>query len=297
MKKYYSVLFPVMLFMATGCLKKIDIPETNNVQVTFNSSGAKFITNDITVNPKDSIFFDFTISSPRDMKYVNVQKNGTDIIKDTLPESAKNSYSAVKKLAADSMAGVYTYSIVAKDAAGIYLGNKSLVVTVTSDFVYYSFKTLYVPDTTAKTNETYFATSTGQTFSYSTVGGNSGLIDFGFLYDTATANKHTIYALNTTPMPNQVSFYDISSWTKNATIFKRATTPVFSSLTSGGALKSAGITNLASGTASKITVLAAGNVIFFKTAAGKYGALQVNYIEGDSPAKTTYINIDVKVQK
>jgi hypothetical protein len=304
MKRNSLIIFSVVLtsFLAlTSCLKKIDIPNSNTIDVTLNNAGPNFITTDVTVNPKDSIFLSYSISSPGDMKYVGIQKNPTDaktfMIKDTLTDASKNSYSAIKKFAADSAAGVTKYRITALDAGGVYLGSKDITVTVTSDFNYYTVRTLFVPDTTAKTNQTYFSSSTGQTFSYSGVGGNSGLIDFGYFYDTAAATGHTVYALNLTPMPSPLAIYDISSWTKNATIFKRSTTPAFASLTSSGALRSAGITNLASGTASKITTLAAGNVIFFKTAAGKYGAMQVNYINGASPAASTNISLDIKIQK
>ena len=246
---------------------------------------------------KDSIFLNFTVNSPGDMKYVTVQKNGADLLKDTLAAANKNSFSSVKKFAADSATGVYTYRILAKNAAGIYLGSKDVTVTVTADFIFYSFKTLFVPDTTAKTNQTYFASTTGQTYSYSTVGTNSGLIDFGYFYDTATAKKHTIYALNISPVPSQFSFYDMSTWTKNATIFKKVTTPTFASITSSGLLKTAGLANLASGTSSSIPALAQGNIILFKTVAGKYGIIQVNYVNQDLPSKDTYLSIDVKVQK
>ena len=302
MKKNKIILVGVMLVMVfTSCLKKIEIPQSNKATVTFTGSGTNFVTTNVTVNPKDSIFFNFTVVSEKDMKYVGIQKNPADLIafvaKDTLSAANKNSFTAIKKFAADSAAGVYKYRVLALDAAGIYVGSSELVVTVTSDFNFYSFKTLYVPDTTAKTNQTFFATTTGQTFSNSTVGTNSGLIDFGYFYDTASAKKHTIYALNITPVPTQFSFYDMSSWTKNATIFKKVTTPTFASLTSSGSLRTAGLANLASGATSSVSALAANNIILFKTAAGKYGALQVNFINADGPAATTYMSIDVKVQK
>ena len=52
--------------------------------------------------------------------------------------------------------------------------------------------------------------------------------DFGYFYDTTTVGvtvinqpKHTIYALSaSTPVQ-----YDLTGWTKNATIFKKITTP------------------------------------------------------------------------
>ncbi len=288
------------VLITTGCEKKVEPVDQYKVTVEFNNTGAKYdATGNVELNPKDSIYLNFNMVSPaQDISVVEIQKNGTRI--DTFNVKGNpREFSGSKKYLVDSIAGSYTYRVLARDNKGVFIGDggKAITVTIKPDFDYWSYRFLYVPDTTAKTNQTFFSTTTGQTFSYSNIGSNTGLIDFGYLYDTTTANKHTIYALNISPLPNQVSFYDFTSWTKNATIFKKVTTPAFTALTSGGALRSAGITNLASGTATKITALASGNQIAFRTAAGKYGSMQINFIDGASPAATTYINIDVKVQR
>lgn len=295
--KYFSILAAVVV-VYSSCEKKIDpIEDSYTVSVQYKNSGPNFLTADKEINPKDSVFFDFTVTAKEDMALLEIQKNGAKIDTFKISDSDKRSFSGVKKYMSDSIPGDYTYRVLARNAAGAFIGDggKAIKVTVKSDFNFWSYRFLYVPDTVAKTNKTYYATATGETFSYSTGSANSAAIDFGFYYDTTTANKHTIYALNANQ--SQLSYYDISSWTKNATIFKRASSPTFANLTSGAALKAGGITNLASGTASKITALASGNLIFFKTVAGKYGCVQVSFIEGASPQKSTYINIDVKVQK
>ncbi len=160
-----------------------------------------------------------------------------------------------------------------------------------------------VPDTTAKTNTCYLAATTGDLYSYTTGAANSAKIDLGIYFDTtgrasssATDDlKFCVYALSAAQP--QLAFYDISTWTKNATIMKKATSPAFNTLTSGGALRSAGITNLASGTANKITQLVANNQVFFKTSTGKVGCMLVNFVNGDSPSKESYINVDVNIEK
>jgi hypothetical protein len=311
-------LFFIMVLAFTSCHKEIDIPNSNNVTVTLAGSGDKFITVDKTVNPKDSISFDFTITSDQDMKYVGIQKNPTNnstfVVKDTLNDANKHSYAAVKKLAADSIAGVYKYRIVALDALGVYLGSKDVVITVTSDFDYFSFRELQMPDTVAKKNKCYFSAATGKAFSYSEGAANSALIDFGYFFDTtkvmvgspavATPKGHTIYALNA-----NVPFtpYDISTWTKNATLFKLSTTVTFASITSRGALRTAAIAALSSSPVSRVSTTdratasqsshLTGAVILFKTVAGKYGVLTVNYTNSNGPSPDSFINIDVKIEK
>jgi hypothetical protein len=57
---------------------------------------------------------------------------------------------------------------------------------------------------------------------------------------------------------------------------------------------------MTSGTSSKVTTVSASggnNVIGFKTASGKFGAILIRYVNGDSPNSTTQIEVDVKVQK
>lgn len=301
-------LLAVALIAVSSCYKKIDIPNTNTVAVSMGT-GTNFITGDITVNPKDSIIFSYTITSDKDMKYVGIQKNATDNstfiagTKDTLTAANKNSYTVTKRLAADSANGVYKFRVVALDALGIYLGSKEFVVTVNADYIYYTVRVLQVPDTTAKVNTCYLAATTGNVYSYSTGSANSAAIDMGFYFDTTGVGttvttddvKFSVYALSSAQP--QLSYYDISSWTKNATIMKKATTPTFASLTSGGALRSSAVTNLTSGATNKATLLAAGNLVFFKTAAGKAGCMQINYVNGTDGSKASFMNVDVKIEK
>ena len=263
-------------------------------QFQFGNGGAKYyITTDVTVNPKDSISFQYNATATSDISKIILKKGA--LITDTVivPSASKNAFTGTKQTVADSVPGVYAYSFSAYDAAGNILGTQSLVVTVTADFMYYTNRVLYVPDTTAKTNQTYFSTATGNTYSYSGGSGNAASIDFGFFNDTTTALKSTIYALTANP----VSFYDLSTWSNNATIFKLVKSVSMVSLNSSGALRTAGLANLASGTTSKITALVQGNVVLFKTAGGKYGAISVTFINSSLPASTSYMVFDVKIQK
>ena len=172
----------------------------------------------------------------------------------------------------------------------------------------WSYRILFVPDTVAKTNKSYYSTSDGKTYSYSEGAAVSNKIDFGYYWDTTGRSssstsddqKHTIYSLSAPQA--QLGFNDISSWTKNVTLLKKMPSSVnfVSQLTSAGAINTLIKNNMASGTSTKISQIstsAGNNVIGFKTAAGKYGAILIRFINGDSPAKTTSIEVDVKVQK
>jgi hypothetical protein len=305
-----SLLSGFILFSA--CEKKVEPIDSFDVTVEYRNSGPKTVTDEITVNPKDSIYFDFTITSGSDMSYVEIQKNGVTRV-DTFRLSGfadKKTFSLKKGYRADSIPGSYTYRVLARDAMGVFMGDggRLLKVTVTPDFNFWSYRILQVPDSVAKTNKSYYSTTEGKVYSYTEGGANSAKIDFGFYWDTTGRGttvttddlKHTIYSLSAAQP--QLGFYDISSWTKNVTLLKKMPTSVnfVTGLVSGGAIQTLIGGNMTSGTSSKVTTVsttAGSNVIGFKTAAGKFGAILIRYVAGDSPSPTTQIEVDVKVQK
>jgi hypothetical protein len=309
MKKYSLVIIALGLILAS-CEKKVEDVGSFEVTVDYRNSGSKFVTSDVTLNPKDSIYFDFTISSPTDMSYVEIQKNGVRIDTFRLNSTNNRSFSLIKGYKLDSIPGSYTYRVLARDARAIFMGDggKLFTVTITPDFNFWSYRILQVPDTTNKTNTCYYSTTEGKVYSYTDGAANSAKIDFGYYWDTtgrgtAATNddlKHTIYSLSSAQP--QLAYYDISSWTKNVTLLKKMPTSVnfVTGLTSGGAIQTLIGGNMTSGTASKVTTVsttAGSNVIGFKTAAGKFGAILIRYVNGDSPNKETQIEVDVKVQK
>ncbi len=302
-KSIVGLMAAVVILYA--CEKKVEPIDTYNVSVDFKNSGAKVLTTDVELNPKDSFYLDFTINSQEDMSYVEIQKNGVRIDTFRLNNfSNKKSFSLIKGYRADSAAGSYTYRVLGRDAGAVFMGdgNKKITVTVKPDFNFWSYRILQVPDTTAKTNRCYYSTTDGKTYSYSEGAANSPSIDFGYYYDTTGTAAggtnilaHSIYALNV-PQP-RLSFYDINTWTNNATIFKVISTDFVRNLTSSGAINTIIKNGMTTGTASKISKIAAGNVIGFKTVSGKYGAILVRYINQNNPNKETQIEVDVKVQK
>ena len=306
MKKYIAAC-SLIVVLFSACVKTVDTVDGNYANVTLVNAGTNYVTDNISVNPKDSIFFSFTITSEREMGFVGVQKNPTNqtsfLVRDTMNSSGRHSYTTVKKFAADSANGSYIYRIAAHDTAGVYIGSRDIIVTVKSDFDYFIARQLQVPDTVGKINTCYMATKTGTVYSYTTGAAKSADIDFGVYYDTTGAASASItddlrfcvYALSA-PQP-QLSYYDITPWTKNATIMKKSASPAFNTLLSAGGLRSAGITNLASGSSNKITQLVSGNLVYFKTAAGKYGCMQVLYTNGSSAAKESYMNVEIKIER
>jgi hypothetical protein len=290
------------IMMLDGCVKKREPIDTYDVKVEFLSTSPKGITQDVTVNPKDSILFDFSVTSAFDMAFIEIQKNGVRIDTFNVPAGSKNKFSAMKGYRADSIAGDFTYRVLARNSNAVFLGDgdKKIKVTVKPDFDFWSYRILSVPDTVNKTNKCYYSTKDGKVYNYTEAAANSASIDFGYYYDTLAAQKHSFYALSAAQP--QLGYYDIASWTKNATVMKKLPSSVnfVSTLTSGGAIQTIVGSNLSSGATTKvsaITTAGGNNVIGFRTASGKLGAILVRFISADSPAKGTAIEVDVKVQK
>jgi hypothetical protein len=307
MKRYITGLIVIALGL-TACEKKVDPVDDFAVTVEYRNSRPKALTSDVTLNPKDSIYLDFTITSPdEDMTFVEIQKNGVRIDTFQLAGQAdKRSFSKVKGYMADSIPGNYSYRVLARNSRAIFLGDggKTIKVTINPDFMLWAQRILAVPDTVNKTNKAYMSLSEGKTYSYTEAGAVSSKIDFGYYYDTTGRGTsvttddqfHSFYSPSAAQP--QLGYYDISSWTKNVTIFKKLSGVNFNTqLTSGGAINTLVRNNMTSGTSTKVTLLATGNVIGFKTADGKYGAMLIRIVNGSSPDKTTSIEIDVKVQR
>lgn len=316
MKNYIAGLLAVSLVFA-ACKKEADPIDDYQVTVEYRSTNAKTLTGDVTLNPKDSIYFDFTITSPEDMSFVEIQKNGVRIDTFRLTNFAnKKSFSLVKGYRADSAAGDYSYRVLARNERAIFMGDggKQIKVTIASDIVFWSARVLQIPDTVAKSHKCYYSISEGKTYSYTEASTMSNKIDFGYYYDSTMVSAgspatmqprgHTIYALTNTVAPFQP--YDISTWTKNATIFK-ASSVTFNNITSAGAIRTAAVTALSSGAvtrfsqtdraAAQISNHLTGQVLVFRTAAGKYGVMNTIYTNNFGSNKESYILIDVKVEK
>jgi len=302
MKKYLTLLAGLTILIA-GCEKKVEPIDAYGVTVEYKGTGSKFLTGDVTLNPNDSIYLDFTIASPEDMAFVEIQRNGVRVDTFRLDNAAnKKVFSAIKGYRVDSSAGDYTYRVLARNSRATFLGDggKVFKVTVTPDFYFWSYRIMQVPDTTNKTNQAFYSVADGKTYSYTTGASNSASIDFGYYFDISGTNRHCFYALNS-PQP-QLSFYDFASWTKNATLLKKMPSSVnfVTNLRSSGAINTLIKNNMTSGTSSKVTdvnTTGGNNVIGFRTAAGKFGAILVRYTNQNSADQLTTIEVDVKVQK
>jgi hypothetical protein len=295
----YSAGLIIVIICFSSCKKKDDVNIFNmfsDVTVTYHANGPYAVTDYKEVNSGDSVYLDYTIESANKGMYaVNVFEAGAAIpfIKIPLNASQRKSYSNIVKLKMNSKVGRTSYRIWALDSAGVYMGDgyKTITIDVKANYKYWSSRNLYVPDTLGKSNKCYLSLTTGDTFSYTEGLANSAKIDLGYAFN----GTHTIYALNASPLPFLP--YDVSAFTKKATLFAAAKTnqgSAFLNLRTGEQIVSAA--KSAKPTLKSVPSLAAGSLFYFQTAEGKYGAFYVNYVTQSNSTNGVFMNVDIKIE-
>ncbi|MCK4661657.1 MAG: hypothetical protein KAT68_02225 [Bacteroidales bacterium] len=178
---------------------------------------------------------------------------------------------------------VYKFEVTDKDGE-----TASVSVTITVEvsggaITTYSSKILGAHQSTSGSS---FASTNGTVYSLADAATNSTLIDFMYFY--GATNEATIAAPDDT---DAATVFDLSGFaTKNATRFATANSVDFANVTDDVEIISAAT----SASSTKINHLAIGNVIAFKTAAGKMGLLSITAM---TTGATGDITIDVKVQE
>jgi len=298
-----------------------------DVEVTLHDTNPLSITGYKQVNDGDSVYIDYTITSKsQDMYAACLLEVGTSSpTKTILNDSQRRSYSGVIKMKA-TKAGKTSYRIYPLDKVGVYLGDggKTVTIDVLPNISYYNERFVRLPDSVTKEGQCYVSLSTGELFSYNQVMANpqlSGKIDFGIYRKftpevknaqgqiTSAANyRFYLYSLSQNPLP--FTHFDISTWTKRATVFgARLTTgsTEFPKYTSGSTIEAV---------ASKATINqlgpieialilpnggttpapASNSMVYFKTPEGKYGVLYLSSI-GSNYKTGQYLVFQMKSQK
>ena len=143
-------------------------------------------------------------------------------------------------------------------------------------------------------NPGFYATTTGTRYFRNTAVNNQAAIDFVYFY--GATNEATLAAPND-PDANSISDLKLNTWsTKNATVFKTTllTAGAFDAITNSGDITTAYNSGTDTTPTSRANMLAVGDVIAFKTQAGKMGLIKVTALSAGAAGTLT---IDVKVQK
>lgn len=197
--------------------------------------------------------------------------------------------------------GAYTLTITATDKDGVITEEKLLVDVgdVAADYDSYSAKLLFAPLESGAQN-CALSTSNGMTYNQAGAKANAAAIDILYSY---TLNAEATLSCPANAL--STAYTDLGTWSvRNATQFASTSGVDFDMLIAASSLKTvfdAGTLSTdgptTDGPASgRIYNLVVGDVVAFKTAAGKYGAVKVTAIDAGYGTGNG-ITLDVKVQK
>lgn len=184
------------------------------------------------------------------------------------------------------LAESYSFVFTVKDKDGLS-ETKTATITVTAeeDITEYTNKTLYAPAGDG-TSESVIDLHTGTIYTINNGEANSSDIDMAYFY--GQTKEASLAAPDVT-----IVGVDLTGWTKNATRFK---TTAVDYANMSDALALADAWNSGTDEVDQINNLSAGDVVLFKTADEKHGAIKVNSIKLGY-ATSDYINITYKIKK
>jgi hypothetical protein len=323
--KILPLLFLVMSFLA--CKKEAENIFTmfKGVKVTFEDRGPYAIVDNAILNDGDSVNVYFTITSEdQDMFTVAIDStegNGRVERRNRVTnENERRSYSGVirHKMQRD---GKTTFRIYALNEENNFIGDGYTSITVEGrpSYIHLANRKIYTHVTRVEKGQsidegvvtgerkTFLSLTTGETFNYQEAMANSGKVDLGIyrLTDYREANYgapvYNLYSTNVAenPLPE----LDMNGWEKRNTLFSAPITGasgtfvnnlVSSSMIQQNAEKqNVNLTYTAITEAGK--AFSPGNMFYFLTPEGKYGAIYVNQVSMDEIG--AYLSVSIKIQK
>lgn len=313
-KRYISlqIVALVTIIVLTSCKKTVpNIFNMFDVTLDLHQNSPYSLLENQDLNEGDSIYFDFTITSPtKEMAQVAFFQMGSalPVFRINMTDANRHSYTGIVKAIAGQngnitsamipgangqslgnlRTGVNTFRIWAYDKQGIYIGDgyKTITINVNNKMTQFVNRKLYFPDVDSAngSRNSYLSLTTGETFNYQDGAANSAKIDLGiFRTVIRNANGDTtgwnarLYSPSASPLPYLAN--NISSWTKTTTKFANGQ----AGQTLRGSYGTAAILNsYAKGRnpnlATLTSSLAVGQGVAFLLPNGKYGVIVINQL-------------------
>lgn len=322
-------ILPLLLLvvLSFSCKKEAENIFTmfRGVNVTFEDRGPHAIVENTVLNDGDSVNIYYTITSEdKDMFTVAIDStegNGNVERRNIVTkENERRSYSGVirHKMQRD---GKTTFRIYALNEENNFLGDGYTSITVEGrpSYIHLANRKIYTHVTRVETGQnvdegvvtgerkTFLSLTTGETFNYEEAAANSGKVDLGIyrLTDYSEANYGTpVYNLYSTNVAeNPLPELDMNGWEKRNTLFSAPITGASGTfvddLVSSTMIQKNAEEEDVDLTHSEINSagkgFSPGNMFYFLTPEGKYGAIYVNQLSMDEVG--AYLSVGIKIQK
>lgn len=290
--KLFSILAVALLLVVSACKKDDDDnndPVNENPVLNFLVEQG-YVNGDVTLAPgnafKTKIYMAENATTKKNIDFLNVRriKNNTTVY-DTAYNIGKSEETLELNFNAQLDEGTETFEFEAVDNGGKKVTIRFIVTTVGPGTPVNTYAGVILGSWNDQTYGSFFSTSTNQVFFKPEVQANLALIDFAFSLGTTSGS--IITSVSDSALMNE--FFSQTWSGANITKFEYPApidAPTFDAI--GNFFQFPAF----SGTAIHVNQLKADDVIYFETAAGKYGFIKINQIND----KGDIINIDVKVE-
>ncbi|MEJ6981245.1 hypothetical protein WG906_12330 [Pedobacter sp. P351] len=308
-KSFFKIVSPfVIMLLLAGCVKEENIfTMFDDVQITLHNNSPYSITDYKEVADGDSVYIDFTISSAKkDMYEVWLLETGQTAPSLKIPitdNSKRREFSYTIKLKADKRIGPTSYRVFPVDKELVYMGDghKQVTIDVKSNLTFLTERYAFFPDS-QQVKKCFLSLTSGQLFSYNEGKENESKIDLGVdtifvLVPNTTPKrydrKYVIFSPDALNKP-LYSFYDMNSWNKRTTLFSvPETIAPFVNFKTGAQIVKAATPKINPGQKGPFQ-FTSGQMIYFKTQEGKYGALTATVINSFSKGGD-YVEFQIKI--
>jgi predicted heme/steroid binding protein len=292
-----NFLLVSLLVVASGFFASCEKDDEGGSSIDF--FGGNYIDADATVEAGSTLAFKFTATSETSMELLEVEMTGYGVVFDEeIPNASNKSYTKEVTLTAPANAGTYTYEFQIWDNAdgdANLIVSKSITITVTAAGGALTTYTDKILGAQTSSNGSSFLSVDGTVLQIADAKANSNKVDFMYYY--SGGDLSTIVAPSDASAATQFNnaTNGVATWSvKNATKLKKLTGVTFESITNASAIEDVSSTG-----STKVTSLAVGDVVAFKTAstsakASKKGVFKVTAISAATTAGS--ITIQVKVE-
>jgi len=290
MKFFYFLLASTIVL---GACSKTDTPPGGSpIAVTLTPTA-------VTANGGDSVGIACTITDQNTLKDVVISESlngGTSAQLASYSLSGKSYQFTYYYHVPAGVTGSIVITFTVDDASNTQTATSTITIGASgSDFNSYS--AVLLGSYSDPNAGSFYASSNNGVYTVSTASANQGLVDMVFFF--GATNQYTLAAPDDASFgtgSSQISSLGIQNWTtKNATNFRTTSLSGLSSITKAADIAAA--YNAGGTVSSKANMLAAGSVIAFQTAAGKYGLCKIVDESNGNTSGQGEMHIMVDVQK